>query len=156
MLYKDVAGGLFCGFYLVVFCCFMLARLQFFSLSGALLKRVEFACLYSIQFRPLDADAAAMAAEAQKEIIEGLKVYKSGEAPLAPGAEGSTKIGNFAPTGRSLSSLTQSRGVSSCRSIHETREPTYEEGKELANNTYQPHFAVVMHTAGLHGASAAA
>lgn len=76
------------------------------------MKRVEFACLYSVQFRPLAADSAAAAAEAQKEIIANLKVYKAGEAPLAPGAEGAAKIGNFSSTGRSLSSLTQNKGVS--------------------------------------------
>ncbi|KAL8432078.1 hypothetical protein ACSSS7_004881 [Eimeria intestinalis] len=87
----------------------IVAKTLFFALSGALLKRVDFACLYSIQFRPLDAAAAAAAAEAQKEIIENLTVYKPGEVPMAPGAESTGKIGNFASTGRSLSSLTQNR-----------------------------------------------
>lgn len=86
-------------------------RMSFFSLSGALLKRIDFPCLYSVQFRPLDADAAAAAAEAQKEIIRSLKVYNAGEAPLAAGAEGAAKIGNFSPSGRSLSSLTQNRST---------------------------------------------
>ena len=81
-------------------------------MSGALLKRMEFPCLYAVQFRPLADDAAAAAAEAQKEILASLQVYKSGEAPLAPGAEASTKIGNFPTTGRSLSSLMQNKGVS--------------------------------------------
>ncbi|KAL8450342.1 hypothetical protein Emag_003188 [Eimeria magna] len=86
-------------------------RMSFFALSGALLKRVDFACLYSIQFRPLEAAAAAAAAEAQKEIIANLTVYKPGEAPMAPGAESTGRIGNFASTGRSLSSLTQNRAA---------------------------------------------
>ncbi|KAL8438718.1 hypothetical protein Efla_001266 [Eimeria flavescens] len=84
-------------------------RISFFGLSGALLKRVDFACLYSVQFRPLTAEAAAAAAASQKEILETLKVYKSGEAPMAPGAEATGRIGNFASTGRSLSSLTQNK-----------------------------------------------
>ncbi|CDJ61986.1 eukaryotic translation initiation factor 2A, putative [Eimeria necatrix] len=87
----------------------IVGKTVFFSLSGGLLKRVEFPCLYSVQFRPLSAAAAAAAAEAQKAIIDSLKVYQPGEAPLAPGAEGATKIGNLTSTGRSLSSLTQSR-----------------------------------------------
>lgn len=84
---------------------------QFFSLSGALLKRVEFPCLYTVQFRPLTTEAAAAAAEAQKELITKLTVYKAGEAPLAPGAEAASKMGNPSSTGRSLSALSQSRGV---------------------------------------------
>ncbi|OEH74516.1 eukaryotic translation initiation factor [Cyclospora cayetanensis] len=84
-------------------------RICFFSLSGALLKRVEFPCLYSVQFRPLHAPAAAAAAEAQKNLLESLKIYEPNKAPLAPGAECAPKIGNFSSTGRSLSSLTQSK-----------------------------------------------
>ncbi|XP_026193986.1 eukaryotic translation initiation factor 2A [Cyclospora cayetanensis] len=87
----------------------ILGKTVFFSLSGALLKRVEFPCLYSVQFRPLHAPAAAAAAEAQKNLLESLKIYEPNKAPLAPGAECAPKIGNFSSTGRSLSSLTQSK-----------------------------------------------